>query len=80
MALAIEALLHVALTMTFFVPGGAGVQEAAYAALGSIFGLPPDVSLAVSLMNRAREILVGVPVLIVWQGIEVQRVHAARDG
>ena len=52
-ALGIEALLRAALSMTFFVPGAAGVQEAAFAGLGAIFGLPADISVAVSLLTQS---------------------------
>lgn len=69
-ALAIEALLRAALTMTFFVPGNAGVQEAAFVALGAIFGLAPEISVAVSLISRARDLVVGLPALLLWQWLE----------
>ena len=36
------------------VPVNAGVQEAGYAGLGAIFGVPPELSLGVSLIRRAR--------------------------
>ena len=77
-ALGIEALLRAALSMTFFVPGAAGVQEAAYAGLGAIFGLPADISVAVSLLTRARDLVIGLPALLRWQWLEF---HALRhDG
>jgi putative membrane protein len=69
-ALGIEALLRAALSMTFFVPGAAGVQEAAYAGLGAIFGLPADISVAVSLLSRARDLVIGLPALLLWQWLE----------
>lgn len=74
-ALAIEGLLHVALAGAFFVPGYLGVQEAAYATFGAIFGLPPEISLAVSLLRRSRDLALGIPVLIGWQLIEMRRLH-----
>jgi putative membrane protein len=74
-ALGIEALLRAALSMTFFVPGAAGVQEAAYAGLGAIFGLPADISVAVSLLTRARDLVIGLPALLLWQWLEI---HALR--
>ena len=74
-ALGIEALLRAALSMTFFVPGAAGVQEAAYAGLGAIFGLPADISVAVSLLTRARDLVIGLPALLIWQWLEI---HALR--
>jgi uncharacterized membrane protein YbhN (UPF0104 family) len=69
-AVGIEALLRAALSMTFFVPGAAGVQEAAYAGLGAIFGLPADISVAVSLLTRARDLVIGLPALLLWQWLE----------
>ena len=36
-------------------------------------GLPPDVALALSLIKRIREFLVGVPGLLVWQTSELRR-------
>ena len=77
-ALGIEALLRAALSMTFFVPGAAGVQEAAYAGLGAIFGLPADISVAVSLLTRARDLVIGLPALLLWQWLEFQAIR--RDG
>jgi putative membrane protein len=72
-ALAIEALLHAVLAVAFLVPGYVGVQEAAYLALGAAFGVPPEIALGVSLLRRARDLAVGVPVLLVWQFIEARR-------
>jgi len=77
-ALAIEALLSAAAAMAFLVPVKAGVQEAGYAGLGAIFGVPPELSLGVSLIRRARDLAVGVPILLVWQWLEVRRVRHTR--
>jgi putative membrane protein len=78
-ALAIEALLSAAAAVAFLVPVNAGVQEAGYAGLGAIFGVPPELSLGVSLIRRARDIAVGVPILLVWQFLEVRRLRTAAD-
>ena len=74
-ALAIEALLSAAAALAFLVPVNAGVQEAGYAGLGAIFGVPPELSLGVSLVRRARDIAVGVPILLIWQAFEVRRLR-----
>jgi uncharacterized membrane protein YbhN (UPF0104 family) len=76
-ALAIEALLAAAAAVAFLVPVNAGVQEAGYAGLGAIFGIPPGLSLGVSLLRRARDLAVGLPILLVWQLIEMRRLRAA---
>ena len=84
-ALAIEALLHALLIPAFVVPGYAGVQEAGYAGIGALFGIPPEISLGVSLLRRARDIAIGTPILLVWQLVEMRRLRdprrfSAQDG
>ncbi|HEX4080812.1 MAG TPA: lysylphosphatidylglycerol synthase domain-containing protein [Rhizomicrobium sp.] len=74
-ALAIEALLHALLIPAVIVPGYAGVQEAGYAALGTLFGIPPNISIAVSLLRRARDLAIGIPILLVWQFAEARRLR-----
>jgi uncharacterized membrane protein YbhN (UPF0104 family) len=76
-ALAIEGLLHVILATSVLVPGYAGVQEAGYVGLGAFFGVPPQVSLSVSLIRRARDIAIGIPILLIWQIFEVRRLRNA---
>jgi putative membrane protein len=78
--LAIEGLLHGILAASFVVPGNLVVQEAAYAGLGTIFGLPPDVSLGVSLLLRARALAIGVPILLIWQLTEIRKLRRSGNG
>jgi putative membrane protein len=77
-AMAIEALVSASAAVTFLVPVNAGFQEAGYAALGAIFGVPADLSLAVSLVRRARDVVVGVPILLVWQFMEMRHMRALK--
>jgi putative membrane protein len=77
-ALGIEALLHAVLATAILVPGYAGVQEATYAAVGALFGQPAALCLGVSLLRRARDITLGVPILLVWQCVELRRAVAPR--
>lgn len=74
-ALAIEALLHALLIPAFMVPGYAGVQEAGYAGVGALFGIPPEISIGVSLLRRARDIAIGAPILLIWQLVEMRRLR-----
>ena len=78
-ALAIEALLSALAAAAFLVPVNAGVQEVGYAGLGAIFGVAPELSLGVSLVRRARDIVVGVPILLLWQYLEVRRLRLATE-
>ena len=72
--LALEALLDALVAAAFVVPGSAGVQEAGYVGLGAAFGVPPDMALGVSLLRRARDLAVGVPILLVFQWVELRRI------
>jgi glycosyltransferase 2 family protein len=76
-ALAIEGLLHGALTASFFVPGAIGVQEAAYVGLAAAFGVPPEAALSVSLLRRARDMALGIPILLAWQATELRGLRKA---
>jgi putative membrane protein len=75
-AICIEAMLHAIMAFAFFIPGRVGIQEAAYALLGGVFGIPPDISLSLSLLRRARDFVIAVPVLIAWQGLEAKKLKA----
>jgi putative membrane protein len=74
--LAIESLVCAARSAAVFVPNALGVQEAAYAVLAPLFGVGAEFGLAVSLLKRARDIALGVPILLIWQAAEGQRALA----
>jgi len=78
-AIAIESILCALRSAAVVVPGALGVQEAGYALLLPLFGLPVEMGLAVSLLKRAREIAIGAPVLLMWQGLEGRRAFAAPE-
>ena len=71
--LTVESLMYAAKSFGFVIPGALGVQEAAYALLGPLFGLPPQTALALSLLKRARDIAVGAPTLVLWRAAEARR-------
>jgi putative membrane protein len=72
-AVALEALLCTLRSIAAPVPAAIGVQEWGYAMLAPLFGLPAEMGVAVSLLKRAREIVLGVPALIYWQAVESRR-------
>jgi putative membrane protein len=69
-ALILESLVAAARGVLFFVPLNAGIQEGAYVLIGGLLGLPADLALALSLLKRARDLIKGVPALLMWQFIE----------
>jgi glycosyltransferase 2 family protein len=75
-ALAIESLVYAIRSVAVFIPNALGVQEGAYVILGPLFGVGPDMALAMSVLKRARDIAIGVPVLLLWQGAEGRRALA----
>lgn len=75
----IESLVNAARSAAFVVPNALGVQEAAYALLTPIVGVGAEIGLAVSLLKRARDIAIGVPIVLIWQALEGRRVLASRD-
>ena len=66
-ALLLESLILATRTAAFFVPGALGVQEGVLVLLGGMIGLGPEVALALSLVKRVRELVIGVPGLLAWQ-------------
>jgi hypothetical protein len=42
--------------------------------IGPLVGLPPATALALSLLKRARDVVIAVPALLVWQIGEYRRV------
>lgn len=59
--LALESLLSAIRSVAFIVPNSIGVQEGAYVMLGTTLGLSPDFALALSLLKRGRDLVVGIP-------------------
>jgi putative membrane protein len=77
-ALALEGLFSGALSVGLLVPGALGVQELSYVGIGRLFGLPAPLSLALSLIRRARDLLIGGPALLSWQALEARRLRRRR--
>ena len=71
--IAIESLVSAAKSAAVIVPNALGVQEATYAALVPLFGVSAPFGLALSLLKRARDIALGVPILLVSHVLEGRR-------
>jgi putative membrane protein len=68
-ALVVESLGMAARTAGFAIPGALAVQEGGFALAALSVGLPESAGLALSLVKRAREVLVGVAgVALGWLG------------
>jgi putative membrane protein len=78
-AIALESLLFAARSLAFFAPNAWGVQEGAYALLAPLVGISPADALALSLVKRARDLVVGAPALLIWQRAEAARAWRKRS-
>ncbi len=78
-AMVIESLGQAVRSAAFIVPGGYGVQEGGYMLIGTFFGLPTETGLALSLVKRVREVILGLPGLLDWQILEGKRLWRGRQ-
>ncbi len=78
-ALILESAAQAIRGLAFLVPGAFGVQEGGYILVGSFLGIPGEIALALSLIRRVRELVVGIPALISWQIIEAIRLAKSKD-
>ncbi len=78
-AFVIESLAQAVRSAGFAIPASLGVQEGGYLAFGVLAGLGPETALGLSLVRRVRQVLVGVPGLLLWQFGEGRRIAAMRD-
>jgi putative membrane protein len=81
-ALVIESLGQAVRGAAFLVPGALGVQEGGFILVCGLFGVPPAMGLALSLVKRLRDVAFGVPSLALWLALErrVGAQSAARLG
>jgi putative membrane protein len=77
-AIVVEAILQLARSVAFVIPAALGVQEGSLILMAAAFGLPGEMGLALSLIRRGRDLVLGVPGLMVWQFWEVARLRRAR--
>jgi putative membrane protein len=71
-AYVMESLGQMIASIGFIVPAGLGVQEGGYVGIAVLLGIPADAALALSLIKRARQIILGLPALAVWQIAEIK--------
>jgi putative membrane protein len=68
--LVIDSLLYALRSIAFMVPNALGVQEGGLLFLGAMFGISADAALALSLIKRGRDLIIGLPALLLWQMME----------
>jgi putative membrane protein len=77
-AIAIESIGQGGKAAAFMLPGGIGVQDGTMIAASAIFGVPAEVALAMALIKRVPDLVLGIPSLLVWQALEGRRLFSQR--
>lgn len=73
-ALIMESLSAAVGSAAFVIPGALGVKEGGIMVIGNFIGISPEVALALALVKRVRELLIGIPGLITWLVAEGHRI------
>ena len=72
-AVMLESLAQAIKAAAFPVPAGLGVQEGGFVLVGALFGIEADVAIALSLVKRVPDVVIGLPALLYWQSLEAKR-------
>jgi putative membrane protein len=76
--IALESLIYLVRSAAFLIPGAIGVMEGGYVLLVPMFGLPPEIGLALALIKRGRDLAIGAPAVLIWQAMEGKQLLARR--
>ena len=79
-ALVLESLSHAVRSAAFPIPGGLGAQEGGFVVLSGLFGFGPEIALALSLVKRVPDLVLGLPGLLAWQALESRRLLPGGGG
>jgi putative membrane protein len=77
-AIVIESLGQAVRTSAFLVPGAYGIQEGGFIALCALFGIPAPTALALSLVKRVPDFVLGLPGLLTWHALESRQILRRR--
>jgi putative membrane protein len=69
-ALIIESLMQAVRGAAFAVPAALGAQEGGLVAICAIFGISSQIAIALSLVKRVPDLVLGLPSLVGWQLLE----------
>jgi putative membrane protein len=72
-AFVLESLSQAGRSAAFPIPGGLGAQEASFLAVGVLLGLEPSTCLALALIRRGRDVVLGVPAIVAYWLVEARR-------
>ena len=70
---ALHGLVCAARSAAFMVPWAAGVQEGGFLLVGAVLHLSPATAIAMSLVLRGRDVVLGAPAILIWYAAEARR-------
>ena len=76
--LALHGLVCAARSAFFLVPWAAGIQEGGFLLVGAVMHLSPATAIAMSLVLRGRDVVLGAPAILIWYAAEARRGLAKR--
>jgi putative membrane protein len=76
-ALVIESLMQEVRGAAFTVPSALGAQEGSLILLCGMIQIPPDQAMALSLIKRSADLVIGLPGLVALQILEGERLTAS---
>jgi len=72
-AYVLESVGQAITDVAFLIPGAFGVFEGGYVVVGAALGIPGDTAMALALIRRVREAVIGIAGIILWQWVEGRR-------
>jgi putative membrane protein len=75
-ALLVESLAQAIRNAAFFVPGALGIQDGGLMLIAPLVGVPADAGLALSLLKRGREAMLGLPGIVDCYWLSARRLAA----
>jgi putative membrane protein len=75
-ALIMESIGQAVRGAAFPVPGALGVQEGGFVLIGQLLGIDPQTAIALSLVKRVPDVVLGLPALFAWHTIESRKKNA----
>ena len=77
-AYVIEAASQAIRSGFFILPGALGAQESGFLLMGRLLGISDQMSMALALIRRVREVAFGLSGVIMWQWVEWRKLRKSR--
>jgi putative membrane protein len=78
-ALIVESLMQAIRGASFALPAALGAQEGGLIAICALFGVPASAAIAMSLIKRVPDLVLGAPSLLGWQMLESRALLERED-